>query len=47
MPTLPTPAPPQRAGFTLIEMMISLAVLCVLGVIALPSLGAMVSRQRS
>ena len=46
MPTPPTPAALQRAGFTLIEMMISLAVLCVLGVIALPSLGAMVSRQR-
>ena len=40
------PAASTRAGFTLVELMITLAVMCVLGVIAIPSLGAMVSRQR-
>ena len=37
---------PARAGVTLIEMMITLAVMVVLGAMAMPSLLAMAARQR-
>ena len=37
---------PARAGVTLIEMMITLAVMAVLGAIAMPSLSALAARQR-
>lgn len=37
---------PARAGVTLIEMMITLAVLAVLGAMAMPSLSAITARQR-
>ncbi len=39
-------AAPRRRGFTLIEVMATLAVLAVLGTLAWPSLGASVQRQR-
>ena len=37
---------PTRAGVTLIEMMITLAVMAVLGAMAMPSLSALAARQR-
>ena len=37
---------PARAGVTLIEMMITLAVMAVLGALAMPSLSALATRQR-
>ena len=37
---------PARAGVTLVEMMITLAVMAVLGAIAMPSLSALAARQR-
>ena len=39
-------AAPARAGLTLIEMMITLAVMVVLGAMAAPSLSAIAGRQR-
>ena len=38
--------PARRIGFTLLELMITLAVLAVLGAIATPSFSAMIDRQR-
>ena len=47
MPTLAKAgAAPARAGFTLIEMMIALAVMAVLGAMAAPSLSAIAARWR-
>ena len=38
--------PARRVGFTLLELMITLAVLAVLGAIATPSFSALIDRQR-
>lgn len=44
--TRPHPAAPQRAGFTLVEVAITLALMVVLGSLAVPSFSTQIARQR-
>jgi type IV fimbrial biogenesis protein FimT len=45
-PPLPLHSPATRRGFTLVEMMVAVAVLSILSVVALPSLTAFSARNR-
>lgn len=42
----PTTLPPRRRGLTLVELVIALAILAVLGTLALPSMGRQIERHR-